>query len=242
MDRRAAIIVSLPGYFDPWSSSFDYDSEFEGIVRDYVVQAARPVEDTDAIRSAVATFYHVGPMAQSHPMWMITMLRDAVSLLSDIGGLITLAQLARVAVRAIRQWSDDARRRLPPNPNEMYATYHDQRFIMLSEPLVVGLCVEHFAANYRWSGRAIKIDRAFRSAFPGFSSAEHPGGDGHYAVRIWTGRASYLYLVNCYGEPVEHLLFRGQDMEQLVLPSCLDEAPSREDDGVAGVRSTVARV
>ena len=147
MDRRAAIIVSLPGYFDPWSSSFDYDSEFEGIVRDYVVQAARPVEDTDAIRSAVATFYHVGPMAQSHPMWMITMLRDAVSLLSDIGGLITLAQLARVAVRAIRQWSDDARRRLPPNPNEMYATYHDQRFIMLSEPLVVGLCVEHFAAN-----------------------------------------------------------------------------------------------
>src|SRR5699024_9346583 len=117
------------------------------------------------------------------------------------------------AAKGVWSWFEDTRQRLPPNA-DVYR--HHGPSIMLSEPLVVGLCYEHFANTYMRESHRIKIDRSFRSKSPDYSSAGHPGGEGFYTIRIWTGTASYMYVVDCFGEPIDHLMLRGREMKQLI--------------------------
>jgi hypothetical protein len=179
--------------------------------------------------------YHIGPMATGLTVQIIcTAYENVRPYLNDGATLIAIGQFARAAIRVCRaryrQLSEDHRDEFHP------AVRYKDWTPVLSEPMILGLCYQHFADTHANPKQRVSIDSRVRSDFPEMSSASHPGGMETYVVRFWTGQTSYVYVVDSFGRPIEHFTIRGRDLVSLPLPSWFDDRFEHETP--AGTLST----
>lgn len=208
VDKRLAIAVS-------WS---DYDESLRNEMLDMIAEVAQETLPSEIKAHVRGSAYHVGPMAQGPTIQMLfTAYENIMPVATDIAVWIAIGQFARVTMRRTRAI---LRRFIAEQGAEIegYRGIYLNDRVVVSQPLIQGLCVEHFSTMYEAAKDRISIDVNARSPYPGIVWAGRPDRSMVYTVRLWAGKTSYVYIIDGEGKPIEHFMTRGVKFAAFPLP------------------------
>ena len=208
VDQRLAIAIR-------WR---DYDDALRRDMLELLADSARQTLPSDLDANLRASAYHVGPMAQGLTVQMLFTAYEAVApIATDVATWMAIGQFAHQAINRSRSLLRRYIEQRGSKVDNYSNAYLDDR-IVVSQPLIQGLCVDHFMKNYSAPKQRVSIDATSRSPYPGIVWAGRPDASVIYTVRVWTGQTSYIYVIDGEGTPVEHFKVRGSDMTSLPLP------------------------
>jgi hypothetical protein len=207
VDKRLAIAVA-------WRA---YNEDVRARVLEAMAHAAiETLPDNEGI-IVRATAYKVGPDAQGPTVQMLfTAYEDVRPLVHDIAAWITIGAFARLAIRRVRA---ALRQLISEQGAEIngYGIYLGDE-VVVSQPLVQGLCVKHYTETQSGPDQIMSMDISSRSPYESIVWAGSPDSSILYTVRIWTGRTSFVYLVDGRGKPVEHFSIKERTFTKLAMP------------------------
>ena len=192
VNSRIAIIVSTHLMRYPNTEEFRDPDLVERESFEFVESVMRDVlSEQDATNFQVSR-YEVGPTAQPPLSIMFTVAENVGPLLTYGASLITWGLLAERLVQKFREWR---KWKVDPVPQE----------IILSEPMLLGMCFKHFSDNYvpRAIDTEIVLTSICRSPFE-FASAGSPEGSEHFLVNVHIHQENWIYLVTSRGGLIEH--------------------------------------
>lgn len=215
VDERLAVAIS-------WR---DYDESIQNEMLEILAEAAVesfPPGKEAHVREAA---YHVGPMAQGPTIQMLFTAYESIHpIAEDVATWIAIGDFARLVFTRTRSM---LRRRISEQgtafDDDTYPGAYLSAEIVISQPLIQGLCFNHFISTYGNAKQRVSMDVSARSPYEGIVWAGRPDSSMTYTVRVWTGQSSYVYVVDGRGKPVEHFRIRGGEFTSLPLPDWYDE-------------------
>lgn len=213
VDHRLAIAIR-------WS---DYDEQVQHEMLEILASAASESFPSEAEARVRGAAYHVGPMAQGPTIQMLfTAYEDIRPILHDASAWLAIGGFATYVVKRTRAM---LRRLISEQGAEVegYSGIYLDDQVILSQPLIQGMCFGHFMTTHGDPKQRVSMDANGRSPFDGIVWAGRPDPSMIYTVRIWTGQTSYIYIVDGCGDPVEHFSIRGSEFTSLRMPNWYDE-------------------
>lgn len=217
VDRRLAVGIT-------WR---DYDPQLRKEMLAILAAAATesfPPEVEAHVRGAA---YHVGPMAQGPTIQMLfTAYEDIRPIVNDTASWLAVGGFALLVVNRtralLRRFIADHGAEVTPYPG----VYLRDDQIVLSQPLIQGLCFQHFMKAYGDPKQRVSTDVIARSPYEGIVWAGRPDGSMVYTVRIRTGQTSYVYVIDGRGDPIDHFSIRGSTLTSLPMPDWVEDPRS----------------
>lgn len=210
VDQRLAVAIT-------WR---DYDRELQHEILNRLADAATEVFPKGTPVHVRGAAYHVGPMASGITCQMLfTAVENVQPFIDTAASWIEVGAFAILVLRYTREALRKRIERTGPQIDSAMPSgpYLRNDAIVLSQPLIRGLCEYHFHEMYGDSGRQPTVDVTSRPPYSGIW-AGRPAESMVYVVRFWTGQTSYVYVIDGRGKPIEHFSIRGGRLASLTLP------------------------
>jgi hypothetical protein len=208
VDRRAAVVVYLPQGMPKFDAA-----ELHASLTHLVNQHWAPATGPDP----TVTPYQIGPTAEWLPVFLITLKEIAPSALEAAADLVEVATGAIATIKALRAWKRSEEAKLEAMPGIVPTPP------VLSHPLVLGFCLAHFADNYG-ALNDISVNEHVRTSHD-FGSLHHPSGYEQYTIAISDESGTHVYVVNAFGEALDHFSILPEGIMPRPLPAWLTDNP-----------------
>jgi hypothetical protein len=216
--------MSIGGEVDP-NHVEDFDTGIGAIVlRCLERHIAGPTEGDERQVGVIRGHdYATGPAAQEWPQLFYELYRDACPVLADGASLLAWGYLFKDVIKGVWNWAAIKEREVyGGGPSTIYSGSSLVPRMVFTGPALVALCYAHLRDTFDVSSD-VKLEVFPRTAFPGYSDPDHPGGEESYLVRARADRRTFYYVVKGDGKVLEHFEVRGRKLTSLPLPNFVGE-------------------